>query len=389
MRRSFLPKAVALAAVALVTAGPLAAQGRRAAPARVILFIGDGVGTSYWTAALLAADRLAIQDFPVVGLVDTQASDSKVTDSAAGATAYAAGVRTFNGAIGVAPDSSPVQTVLELAAARGMATGLVATSRITHATPAAFAAHVPNRNLEWEIARQMAAHDVTVVLGGGRALFSDRYRPDSLDLLGPVKQRYSYIETAEELRALNPARVKALFGLFTESHMPAAITRQPVDSAGPAPADSQWVPTRFPTLPEMTRAALAVLDRDPDGFFLMVEASQPDWRGHGNEPLETVVAEMLDFDGAIREALQYQARRSHTLIVITADHETGGLAVQLDSTGAVVAAYTTLSHTAQLVPLFAKGPGAERFGGVQTADAIGRLLIETVQRGAAAAQGER
>ncbi len=367
--------ALALLAAA---ASPLGAQGRQA-PTRLILLIGDGVGVSYWTAALFAADKLAVQEFPVVGLVDTRASNSKVTDSAAAATAYASGVRTFNGAIGLASDSTPVETVLEVATARGMATGLVATSRITHATPAAFAAHVPDRNMEWEIARQMADHRVTVLLGGGRALFSSAYRPDSTDLLGPIRRRATYIETPEELRALNLARVKSLFGLFTLSHMPAAITRQPV--AADSAADSAWVPTRTPTLPEMTRTALGVLDRDPQGFFLMVEGSQPDWRGHANEPLETIVAEMLDFDGALREALDYQARRPETLIVVVADHETGGLAVQFDSTGTLVAAYTTISHTAQLIPLFARGPGADRFAGLKPIDEVGRLLLDVVRAG--------
>lgn len=366
----------------LLMAAPLGAQSRRPAPTRMILFIGDGVGASYWTAALFAADHLAVEEFPVLGLVDTRASDRKVTDSAASATAFASGIHTYNGAIGVAPDSTPVETVLEMAAARGMATGLVATSRITHATPAAFAAHVPNRLNEWEIARQMAEHDVTVLLGGGRAMFSAEYRPDTTDLLLPVMARYSaYVETPEQLRALNPDTVPALFGLFTISHMPAAITKQPVDTAAGAPPDSAWMPTRSPTLPEMTRAALRVLTRDPDGFFLMVEASQPDWRGHGNEPLETIVAEMLDFDGAIREALEYQQRHPETLIVVVADHETGGLAIQADSTGALVAAYTTIGHTAQLVPLFAKGPGAERFAGIRRVDTVGQFLIDTVLHG--------
>lgn len=366
-------------ALVLWAGGPLTAQSRDT-PTRLILFIGDGVGASYWTAALFAADRLAVQELPVVGLVDTRATDSKVTDSAAGATAYAAGVRTYNGAIGVAPDSTPVETILEMAAARGMATGLVATSRITHATPASFAAHVPSRLMEWEIARQIAERDVTVILGGGRALFADIYRPDSADLLGPMMQRYTYLETPEELRALRFDGVERLLGFFADSHMPGAVTRQPV--AG-VPADSQWVPTREPSLGEMTGAALAVLDRDPDGFFLMVEASQPDWRGHGNEPIETIVAEMLDFDGAIGEALRYQERRPETLIVVVADHETGGLAIEVDSTDTVVAGYTTATHTGQLVPLFAKGPGAERFAGLRRNDEVGRLFIEHIRPTAA------
>jgi alkaline phosphatase len=132
---------------ALAALAPTMASAQDA-PTRVILLIADGAGTSYWTAAAFAADDLAVKQFPVMGLVETRSSDSKVTDSAAAATAYAAGVSTYNGAIAVDPDTNSVTTVLEVAQSRGMATGLVATSSITHATPAAFAAHVADRDEE-------------------------------------------------------------------------------------------------------------------------------------------------------------------------------------------------------------------------------------------------
>jgi len=299
-----------------------------------------------------------------------------------------------------------------------MATGLVATSSITHATPASFASHVPDRNMEWEIARQLAGADVDVILGGGRRFFDPTGRPDSLDLLSHVAVRYSYIETAAELANLQTEELDKLLGLFTAAHMPAE-------------------PLRSPTLPAMTRAALEVLDHDPDGFFLMVEGSQPDWRGHDNEPLDAIVAEMLDLDRAIGVALKYQSRHPETLIVVTADHETGGLAIQqvrssrlltgaaaaADSAAAqvaeassvgtpylatladsaalylarlsglmrrqarqmgdslsLVARYTTTGHTSQMVPLFASGPGAERFGGIKGNWMIGQLLMDVVRR---------
>ncbi len=373
---TFLSVLVPLVAAAM----PLAAQSE---PTRVVLFIGDGAGASYWTAARFAADKLAVDAFPVMGLVDTRSSDSKVTDSAAGATAFAAGLRTYNGAVGVAPDTTPVETVLEVAARSGMATGLVATSRITHATPAAFAAHVPDRNFEFEIAAQYLEQDLTVLLGGGLAVFLKEHRPDSVDLTTGLRDRYTMIQTADQLTALDADTVDALFGLFTLSHMPGAI--QPVvDTTAVERADTTvtrvdttWVAARSPTLPQMTEAALAVLDRDPEGFFVMIEGAQPDWRGHGNEPLETVTAEMLDFDRAVGVALEYQQRHPETLIVVVADHETGGLALQLEN-DRLVARYTTVAHTAQLVPLFARGPGAEAFAGMRANDEIGRLLLEVV-----------
>jgi len=392
--------------------------GAQNLPTRVILFIGDGAGTGYWTAAALAAHPLAAESFPVMGLVETSASDNKVTDSAAAATALSTGVRTYNGAIGMDPDSNSLTTVLEVAQSRGLATGLVATSSITHATPAAFASHVPDRNMAWEIARQLAAAEVDVILAGGRRYFDPTRRPDSLDLLSMVAARSSYVETAAELGCLQTSGIHGLVGLFADDHMPAE-------------------PQRSPTLPDMTRAALEVLDHDPDGFFLMVEGSQPDWRGHDNDPLGAIVSEMLDLDRAVGVALEYQARHPETLIVVTADHETGGLAVQqtgsrrlltraaatadstvaqlaeasgvldpglatiadsaswymgrlssllrrqaelMDDSSVLVARYTTGSHTAEMVPLFASGPGAEQFGGIKENRRIGELLKAAVRR---------
>ncbi len=384
---------IVLAAFVIAGLGPWQPIGAQDPPRRVILLIGDGAGISYWSAALLAAESLAVQAFPVVGLVDTRASDSKVTDSAASATAYATGVRTYNGAIGVAPDTTELETVLEMAQKRSMATGLIATSRITHATPASFAAHVPSRLMEWEIGRQILEHDVTVVMGGGWAIYDPAERPDSLDLLTQIRERYTYIETPHELAALEVDTVRCLFGMFAPSHMPGAVRPEvtlrdtviqitsdsvTVDSSTTV-ADTTWVPYRSPTLPEMTFAALEVLDKDADGFFLMVEGSQPDWRGHGNQPLATIEAEMLDLDRAVGVALEYRERRPETLIVVLADHETGGLALQYDSIGTFREAYTTLSHTAEMIPLFAIGPGAERFGGIVRNDRIGQLLIEAVR----------
>jgi alkaline phosphatase len=410
---------VLLAGALVVSCATLSQQAiAQEPPTRVILIIGDGVGASYWTAASFASGSLAVEGLPVMGLIKTRSSDSKITDSAAAATAFSTGVRTYNGAIGVDPDSNSVTTVLEVAQSRGMATGLVATSSITHATPAAFASHVPDREMGWEIARQLAYADVDVILGGGRRFFDPTSRPDSLDLHSYVAARYSYVETAAELANLQTDELHQLFGLFAEEHMPAE-------------------PQRSPTLPEMTRAALEVLDHDPEGFFLMVEGSQPDWRGHDHEPLSAVVAEMLDLDKAIGVATEYQSRHPETLIVVAADHETGGLAIQqagsrrlltgaaaaADSTAAqlaevsssadrelamladsttwymarlsrlmrrqaremvdssaLVARYTTDGHTAQMVPLFASGPGAEQFGGIKDNWKIGELLLAAVRR---------
>mgnify|MGYP001162055803 CR=1 FL=1 len=334
------------------------------APSQVILYIGDGVGVSHWTAAKLAADGLAVSRFKTIGLVDTRAADSDLTDSAAAATAYACAVRTFNGAIGVGRDSVAVPTILEIARDRGWATGLVATSSVTHATPASFAAHVPARAMEFEIARQMVVARVDVLLGGGRRWFDPAVRPDKLDLLGRLRGTHRLVRTAAELKAVDVTNVRRLAGLFAGNEMPPAGRR-------------------VPTLPEMTRTAVEILSRDAEGFFLMVEGSQPDWRSHDNDSLAAVVAEVLDFDRAIGVGLEYQRRHPNVLIVVVSDHETGGLAIEVRGAGRaarVVARYTTTGHTGEMIPLFASGPGADRFGGIQENWQIGKHLRELMVR---------
>jgi alkaline phosphatase len=392
---------------------------------RIILFIGDGVGVSHWTAARFAADNLAVNQFKVMGLVDTRASNSRVTDSAAGATAYSAGVRTFNGAIGVGPDSQPVETVLEVAKKRGWATGLVATSSVTHATPASFAAHVPSRASEFDIAKQMADLGPEVMLGGGVRYFSADARPDRADLIAQLRATHRVVTSPDSLAAIPAESTPRLVGLFGFTQMPAASQRRPA-------------------LPEMTRKAIEILSRDPDGFFLMVEGSQPDWRSHENAPIEQVVAEVLDFDAAIVVALEYQRSSPEVLVLVVSDHETGGLAIEVardsavlaqaasslnDATAALaramgvvsgaaadslratgvgmvdasdalrrrargarnerlVGAYTTAGHTGQMIPLFASGPGAERFAGIIDNHRIGQILLEIARQPAAGRREE-
>lgn len=340
-----------------------------ARPARVILLIGDGVGAAYWTAARFASQPLAIERLTTMGLVDTRSTSSWITDSAAGGTAYSAGVRTYNGAIGVGPDSVPVPNVLEIVRNRGWATGIVVTSSVTHATPACFVAHAASRSQEFDIARDLLASGVDVFLGGGSRWFDAGVRPDSADLLASVRSTYAYVSSAADLAAVDLGATKKLAGLFAENHMPAAAERTP-------------------TLPDMARAALAVLSQDPDGFFLMVEGSQPDFLGHANAPIDEVVREVTDFDAAVGVALDFADTHPRTLIVVVADHETGGLAIEVTpdsllAEGAVrapFADYASTGHTAQMVPLFAGGPGAERFGGVQDNFRVGQILMDLVRR---------
>ncbi|MHB1194420.1 MAG: alkaline phosphatase [Longimicrobiales bacterium] len=372
------PRALTLFAAALLLSAPLGSCGaaRRGStqaggdrPARVVLLIGDGVGAAHWTAARFTAPPLQVERFTTMGLVDTRSTSSWITDSAAGGTAYSTGVRTYNGAIGVGPDSVPVPNVLEAARARGWATGIVSTSSVTHATPACFVAHVPSRSQQYDIAKDVVASGVEVFLGGGVSWFDGAVRPDSTDLLARVRSTHTLVTSAAELAAVDPASTTRLAGLFAEDGMPAAAERTP-------------------TLPDMTRAALAVLSRDRDGFFLMVEGSQPDWLAHDHAPIGDVAREVLDFDAAVGAALDFADANPGTLVVVVADHETGGMAIELTPDSlhvegtprAPFADYATTGHTGQMTPLFAAGPGAHLFGGVKDNFRVGQILMSLVTR---------
>lgn len=343
------------------------AAGRSSGPApepvRVVLVVADGAGVSYWSAARLYSDSLVVLGLPVVGLMETGNTSRPEPESASSATALATGVRTHYTGVGVGPDSLPRRSVLEAAQGAGLATGLVTTTELVDATPAAFAAHVPTRSEREEIARQMAGRGVDVLLGDGAHHFSPAGRRDSLDLLADLRERYAFAEEPEDLARLaaDPS-VERLAGFF------------PIDSVSD-PA------VRRPTLAQMTAAALAVLDRDPDGFFLLVESEHTDHAGHRNVDLQRIAAETIEVDRAVREALAYRERRPGTLVVVLGDHETGGLSIRWDDESAAwVAHWSTTRHTPALVPVFAVGPAAERFAGVHSNDEIGRILLELVSQ---------
>lgn len=347
---TYLPMVLLLA----LQSAPAASQ----APRRVVLFVADGAGTAHWSVARLARHHLAVDDFPVVGLVDTRDAHAIVTESSASGTAYAIGVRTFQGALGLDADSQPRPTALERARANGLAVGLMTTTYITDATPAAFAAHYPSRD-HLEVAREMASERIDVLMGGGRHSFAAAMFPDSTTALDRLRGRSTYVDNAADLRALDLDTVTTLAALLADGDMPLA-------------------PERNPSLAEMTRLALTVLGRDPEGFFLLVENEETDTQAHANRPYATIAREMEAMDDAIRAGVAYHATHPETLLLVLGDHETGGMTILSDSTGAPLLRYTTRGHTAAMVPLFAWGPGAEQFGGLHANEDIGKLLAEAV-----------
>ncbi|GAB5520231.1 MAG: alkaline phosphatase [Rhodothermales bacterium] len=293
------------------------AQTSSTTPKNVILFITDGCGPASFTMARDylrhkgTAMELAIDSIQTGG-IRTHASDSRVTDSAASATAYACGVKTYNGAIAVNDNRESVPTILEGAEAKGMATGLVATSRITHATPASFSAHVPQRSMEAEIAAQQIRQGIDVILGGGTRFYLDEEaggrRTDSRNLVGDAVD-YGYTAVLDRA-GFDAATTTPLLGLFSASHMDYEIDRDPAEQ---------------PSLAEMTMKAITLLEGASDeGFFLMVEASRIDHAAHAND-LGAHLHDILAFNDAIAQALAFAAEDGETLIVSTSDHETGGV----------------------------------------------------------------
>jgi alkaline phosphatase len=328
----------------------------------VIFLIGDGTGIAQITSGQYAIaglqGRLHIQTMPVTGIVQTFSSDNLITDSAAGGTAMACGTKTYNGAIGVIPDGTPCNTILELAEEKGLSTGLISTSSITHATPASFAAHVEQRSMQEDIAVDFLDSGVEVFLGGGVKWFSAEHRSDSLDLISQFKDAgYQYLRNEDELSKASGDR---LLGLFAEDGM-----ERNEDE---------------PSSALMTEKALDLLSKNEDGFFIMIEGSQIDWAGHANDS-EYLVREMKDFDAAVKTALDFAKENGETLVILTADHETGGMTLQKEVAegDSVEVFWTSGSHTGTPVPLFAYGPGSLEFTGWRDNTEIPNIIKELLE----------
>ena len=309
----------------------------------VIYMIGDGMALPQVYAAMLASgEDMTFQQFPYIGVVDTHSASNDITDSAAGGTALASDHKTNNAMLGVNPDSIPVKTVLEALAEQGKKTGIVVTSYVTHATPAAFYAKVPHRKQYEDIAVQMAENPyINLIIGGGMKHFAQR--KDSLDLIGRMENELGW-KVYDNLAEVDVTSQKYAV-IADTNHMPKAADRGDF-------------------LPRAVKTALKTLDNAENGFFLMVEGSQIDFACHGNDST-WMMDEMLDFDYAVNVALDYAKEKGNTLVVVTADHETGGLTLP-DPQGKytnVVFDYSTGSHTCLPVLVYAYGPGAERFTG--------------------------
>jgi len=387
----------------------------------VIFLIGDGMGLAHVTlTSYFVGKPLEMMKMSYSGLAYTYSANSFVTDSAAAGTALATGYKTFNGMLGMTPDGKPVMTLFEAAKKVGKATGVVTTTRVTHATPAAFYAHVKDRDEEKEIARQLVVGTtIDVAFGGGMKHFSE-------ELFEKAKANgFTIVTTREELLNLDPSAVKRVLGIFARSHLSYYVDGED-----------------RPSLAEMTGKAIEILSKNEEGFFLMVEGGRIDHAAHGNDVV-AMIYDTIEFDEAVKVALEFAKKDGDTLVVVTADHETGGLGlsngeyaidveklrsypkisieklmkeitpdnfkeaikkyygidlsdeevealkkafeegeyVPSNTIGEIISAHaligwTTHTHTGIMVPVFAEGPGAEKFTGIMENVEIPKMIAE-------------
>ena len=351
----------------------------------VILVVGDGMGVAQRDAIQLASvgtgETLVMDSLPHAGMVGTNPAGGPVTDSAAAATAMASGVKTYNGRIGLDANGDPVPTVLERAKAAEKATGLVTTSSVTDATPAAFAAHVGDRDQERTIAREyLEESEPDVMLGGGRGYWTSA-EGDPQDLTDRAREQgYAY---ATDPGSLESAAGPKLLGLFAEEEMYEAGSEESGGSYEPS------VP-----LPEMAQKAIQVLDEDPEGFFLLIEEEAIDSMGHARNATQMLKAGAA-LDETVEVAKNFAEEDGRTLLIVVGDHECCGLTVEQPGEGGTEAAedgpypaggtggsfvidHGASYHTAVDVPLTAMGPGAERLTGTYENTLIHDVMVQSM-----------
>ena len=339
-------------------------------PKNVILLIGDGTGLSQVSSAFYFKDTIPnYSRFKHVGLIKTSSSRQDITDSAAGATAFASGVKTYNGAVGVADDSTHVKSITELIINDKIQSGIISTSSIVHATPASFYAHALSRSLYEDIAADLVDSNIDFFAGGGTQFFNER--KDNLNLLDTLASREFKIDTTKLNSFLEVKSFSKLGYLFGKNHMP------PVANG------------RGDYLQKATQLGINFLNKDNSSFFLMVEGSQIDWGGHNNDS-NYLISELIDFDDAIGAALDFAEKDGNTLVIVTADHETGGFTLaatkKINDAGKsyndyseIMGVFSTGGHSATLIPVFAFGPRAKSFSGIYENSEIFQKIMEQTQ----------
>lgn len=341
----------------------LAGGGEGKKPKNIIVIIGDGMGMNQVTSEVIFNPKTPFKRFENIGMSVTCAADNLITDSAAGATAISTGHKTYNGAIGVDTLKKPLTTIFEIAVAKGKKAGLIATSNITDATPASFFAHVDSRKKQNDIALQFSGKPIDVLIGGGRKFFLPKdfeggAREDSLNLVNTYQENgyfYSSVFPADGYKK----NQKLCFLLETES----------LKKAGERPY----------TLNDLAKTGLNQIKDAKNGFVLLIEGSQIDYAGHVNDS-SYLTRELKEFSDMLHTIIDFVEKDGNTLLVVTADHETGGMSLisSADKTSPLSMAFTTKGHSAGIVGVFAKGPQSDKFRGMYENNEIGQKLMKIV-----------
>lgn len=349
----------------------------------VIYLIGDGMGFGAVSSLLLSESEVTgFEMAPVIGLNETCSANNYVTDSPAGGTALATGTRTCNGYMGVDPQGQQLESILKKAQQWNKKTGIVVNTVLTEATPGAFYAGVKKRSESYRIAEQFVESGVDVAIGSGLSAFINR--PDSVDLtasliekgydvyldwksvLQTTSQRFVGILQMSDVHRRNKPSTQSAGAADGAEVCLAARLAASQDDVG---ADTTVLSEPNEYLAKAVMKALSVLEKDsPDGFFLMVESAIIDGYGHNNDS-EGMIEEMQEFNQTLKALVAYVQEHPNTLLVVTADHETGGTSVaykshEVGETVPLQLSFSTKGHTGTVVPVFAYGAGSEAFAGI-------------------------
>lgn len=332
----------------------IAGQAKQDRAKKIILMVGDGMSlATMYTAWTANRGHLNIENCQYVGLAKTYSANRLLTDSAAAGTAFATGHKTENGRVGVDARGNSQTSILEIARQHGLSTGLIVTGNILDATPAVFVAKKGDRDQWDDIASQFVASEIDFACGGGWKNFKNG--KDGRDLTKELAGKgYQLPRTVDELEKINKGKV---FALLADDNLPEPRKR------GAA-------------LSRAAMKAIELLSNDDQGFFLMIEGSMIDDGGHNNK-LDLLMDEVHDFDRTVGNVLKWAAKDGETLVVVTADHETGGwtlLGGDIDS-GRVKGKFSTDGHSGVMVPVYSFGPKADIFSGIfENTDLFNKML---------------
>ena len=338
-------------------------------PLNVILMIGDGMGLAQIsTAFYFGKNTPNFEQFKDIGFIKTQSTSHTITDSAAGATAFATGQKTYKRAIGLDKDSMTIPNIIETLHKKGYQSGLVSLTPITHATPGAFYAHVKDRDMHEDIALDLLKSDIDFFAGGGLKYFNKR--TDKKDL---------YAELIAKNYNLDSVKLSK-YNLNKKNGYLLANEGLPSKPEG-----------RKSFLQDATKMALNYFTEKEQPFFLMLEGSYIDWGGHAMDA-ELLKQEVLDFDKTLGVVLKYIKKHPNTLLIVTADHETGGVSIgksyvidaatgeKFEEVDQVAINFNNDQHSGSLIPVFAKGKGSTHFKGIYENNEIYHKILKAIHQ---------